>query len=92
MSTVHCHSCGSCGFPLQTAADHAGGRMDSPFCSTCGDERGELKSYAEVLAANAAYYVRQQGLHPDAARTLAAALLASMPAWQSVGGSPSGVH
>jgi hypothetical protein len=92
MSTDHCRSCGSCGFPMQSPDDFAGGRADSLFCSTCGDERGQLKPYDDVLAANAAYYVRQQGLHPDAARTLAAALLASMPAWQTAGRSPSGVH
>lgn len=92
MSTAHCRSCGSCGFPMQTPEDFAGGHADSAFCSTCGDDQGQLKPYAEVLAANAAYYVRQQGVHPDAARALAAALLASMPAWKHAATPPSGVH
>ena len=77
-----CPSCGSCGFPMQSADDFAGGKRDSAYCSTCGDEMGRLKPYDEVRSANAAYLVRQQGLAPGAARGLARALLASMPAWK----------
>ena len=77
-----CPSCGSCGFPMQSPDDFAGGKRDSAYCSTCGDETGRLKPYDEVLSANAAYLVRQQGLDPGAARGLARALLASMPAWK----------
>mgnify|MGYP003460784046 FL=1 len=83
MSESHCVSCGSCGFPMQAPADFAGGNTESAYCATCGDELGKLKPYAEVLQANAAYYEREQGLHPEAARDLARALLASMPAWKS---------
>ena len=78
-----CPSCGSCGFPMRAADDFAGGKSDSAYCSTCGDASGRLKPYEEVLSANAAYLVRQQGLDPGAARGLARALLASMPAWKS---------
>jgi hypothetical protein len=67
---------------MQSADDFAGGKRDSAYCSTCGDEMGQLKPYDEVLSANAAYLVRQQGLDPGAARGLARALLASMPAWK----------
>jgi len=77
-----CPSCGSCGFPMQSPDGFAGGKRDSAYCSTCGDETGRLKPYDEVLSANAAYLVRQQGLDPGAARGLARALLASMPAWK----------
>jgi len=67
---------------MQSPDDFAGGKRDSAYCSTCGDETGRLKPYDEVLSANAAYLVRQQGLDPGAARGLARALLASMPAWK----------
>ena len=82
MSETHCPSCGSCGFPMRTPSDFAGGRVGAAYCSTCGDDSGQLKPYDEVLHANAAYLVRQQGLDPDAARGMARALLASMPAWK----------
>ena len=83
MSESHCVSCGSCGFPMQAPADFAGGNTDSAYCATCGDELGRLRPYDEVLQANATYYEREQGLHPEAARDLARALLASMPAWKA---------
>jgi hypothetical protein len=85
MSNTHCRSCGSCGFPIREPADFAGGRSYSPYCSTCADETGVLRPYEDVLRANADYYVRQQGVHPDAAREMARALLASMPAWKQSG-------
>ena len=82
-SPDHCPSCGSCGFPMRTPDDFAGGKPGSAYCSTCGDETGQLKPYDEVLRANADSLVRQQGLDPGAARRLARALLASMPAWKN---------
>ena len=82
MTDDHCRSCGSCGFPMRAPHDFAGGRSDAAYCSTCGDDTGALRPYDDVLAANAAYFVRQQGVHPDAARRLASALLATQPAWR----------
>jgi hypothetical protein len=83
MPDIHCISCGSCGFPMVEPEDFAGARPGSPYCSTCGDDDGSLKHYAEVLALNADYLVRQQGLDPAAARDMAHTLLMSMPAWRT---------
>ncbi|MDP1684976.1 zinc ribbon domain-containing protein [Hydrogenophaga sp.] len=79
----HCPSCGSCGFPMREPADFAGGQPGAVYCSTCGDDTGQLRPFDEVLQANANYLVRQQGLDPIAAREMAHALLAAMPAWQA---------
>ncbi|MBC7990949.1 MAG: AraC family transcriptional regulator [Luteimonas sp.] len=67
---------------MRAPADFAGGRIDAAYCSSCGDEAGQLRPYDEVLQVNADYLVRQQGLDPGAARELAGALLAGMPAWK----------
>jgi hypothetical protein len=83
MSKDLCPSCGSCGFPMREPADFAGGNVTAVYCSSCGDDAGRLKPYDEVLEVNAAYLVRQQGLDAGAARDMARALLASMPAWQA---------
>lgn len=83
MATELCRSCGSCGFPMREPGDFAGGDPDAEFCSTCAEPGGRLKPYAEVLEANAEYFVRQQGVDPTAARAMAGALLAAMPAWKS---------
>jgi hypothetical protein len=83
--TIHlCRSCGSCGFPMRHPADFAGGNTAAQYCSTCAQADGALKPFEEVLQANAAYFVRQQGIDPQAALTLARALLISMPAWQAL--------
>lgn len=81
MSDQHCPSCGSCGFPMRAPEDFAGGRPDAAYCSTCGDDHGALRPYEDVLRANADYLAREQGIDPGAARELARALLATMPAW-----------
>jgi uncharacterized Zn finger protein (UPF0148 family) len=82
MTEKHCPSCGSCGFPMMRPDDFAGSNPGSAYCSTCGTDDGELKPYREVVALNAEYLVRQQGIDPAAAHKLACDLLASMPAWQ----------
>jgi hypothetical protein len=68
---------------MRAPDDFAGGKTDAAYCSTCGDESGRLKPYDDVLRANADHLVRQQGLDPGAARGLARALLATMPAWKN---------
>ena len=83
MTNEHCPSCGSCGFPMREPADFAGGKMGAPYCNSCGDDAGRLKPYASVLKANADYFIREQGLDPGAAREMARALLAGMPAWKN---------
>lgn len=77
-----CRSCGSCGFPMRAVDDYAGGNPDAEYCSTCAEASGRLRPYGEVLQANADYLVREQGIAPQAARAMAHALLASMPAWR----------
>jgi hypothetical protein len=67
---------------MRTPTDFAGSRLDAVYCSTCGDEGGQLKPWDAVLQANADYLVREQGLDPGAARGMASALLATMPAWK----------
>ena len=77
-----CRSCGSCGFPMQSQADFAGGNPEAVYCSTCADDQGRLRPFEVVLEANAEYLVRLQGLAIGAARELARSLLVAMPAWR----------
>jgi hypothetical protein len=82
MTSDLCRSCGSCGFPMREAEDYAGGNTAALYCSTCGNANGQLKPFNEVVQANAAYFVREQGVDPTAAQAMASALLLSMPAWR----------
>jgi hypothetical protein len=70
---------------MRMPADFAGGQVGAAYCSTCGDETGQLKPYNQVLQLNAEYLVRQQGLDRSAAREMARVMLASMPAWKHHG-------
>jgi Putative zinc ribbon domain len=83
MTTLLCRSCGSCGFPMNSAEDHAGGNPESDYCSTCAEASGTLKPFDEVVNANADYFAREQGIDVNAAREMAKALLMSQPAWQA---------
>jgi Putative zinc ribbon domain len=81
MPDRHCPSCGSCGFPMEAKDDFAGGNPDAAYCSTCADPNGQLKPFDTVVALNADYFVRHQGVDLSAAVQLARALLQSMPVW-----------
>jgi len=68
--------------PMRTPNDHCLGDVSKPFCTYCGRENGELKSYDEVLAGMAGYLQGTQGLGEDAARQTAAMMMAHLPAWR----------
>lgn len=80
--TEKCTSCGSCGMPLETPADHALGDVTSEYCRFCTDEQGRLLPYERVLAITAEHLVTSQGITAEAAQHLAEGLLADMPAWR----------
>ncbi len=80
--TTKCVSCGSCGFPMEKDDDFALSDRSQPYCRNCTDARGTLLSYEAVLVANAQYYIESQGISADAARGMAATLMAAMPAWR----------
>jgi hypothetical protein len=67
---------------MRTPEEYAGGNLAATYCSSCADASGRLKPFSEVLQINADYFVREQGIDPQAARQIAHALLISMPAWQ----------
>jgi Putative zinc ribbon domain len=77
-----CPACGSCGMPMEKPEDFALGDPTSEYCSSCTDRQGKLLSYEQVLEMNARYYITSQGITPEAARHMAQALLADMPAWR----------
>lgn len=77
-----CISCGSCGMPMEKPEDFALGDVTQPYCAYCTDARGKLLPYEQVLDINARIYEQSQGVTSEAAKRLAQALLADMPAWR----------
>ncbi|MBS0630191.1 MAG: AraC family transcriptional regulator [Verrucomicrobia bacterium] len=76
-----CHSCSSCGMPLQNPSDHALADETIPYCSHCTNKDGSLKSYEEVLEGTKGYFIDYQGLDPQAAQKMAENVLKKQPAW-----------
>lgn len=76
-----CESCTSCGMPFKSAADHALGNENIPYCTYCTTQDGKLKSYEEVLQGTTGYFIHSQGLDPKAAKQMAEMLLKKQPAW-----------
>lgn len=66
---------------MEQESDFAGGNRAAQYCSTCADSSGLLKPFDIVVALNAEYFVRHQGIEPSAAIELSRTLLLSMPAW-----------
>lgn len=73
--------CVSCGMPMRAPADFAAGDTAKNFCVHCGDANGNLKTYEEVLAGFTGFISTTQGLVPQAAQSMAAQAMSSMPAW-----------
>jgi len=81
-----CPACGSCGMPMERPEDFALGNPASLYCRYCTDAQGNLLPYEQVLATEIGFYVKSQGITPEAATRLAEALLADKPAWKSRAG------
>jgi hypothetical protein len=82
MKNEKCVACASCGFPLRQTTDFAMGDPTSPYCAACVDHLGRLRSYDEILEMNVRYLESNQGIDRQAARHLAATLMADLPAWK----------
>ena len=74
--------CISCGMPLRTKEEHAGGDESKNYCIHCARPDGSMKSYDEVLAGMTAFLVRTQGFDQEPARKAAAGMMAGLPAWK----------
>jgi hypothetical protein len=74
--------CISCGMPLRTPQEYAGGDESKNYCVHCARPDGSLRSYDEVLAGMTAFLVRTQGFDQEAARKAAVGMMAGLPAWK----------
>lgn len=82
-------TCISCGMPLIKPEDHAAGDESRGWCKHCGDEKGDLKPYDQVLFGMTMWMVQTQGLDEQVAKANAAKMLAQMPAWKDHGDGAS---
>lgn len=76
-----CEACTSCGMPFRERTDYALGDESQPYCKNCTRQDGTLRSYDEVLALTARYFIDSQGVDPQVAERMAKDLLSTLPAW-----------
>lgn len=74
--------CISCGMPMRSAEEHGGGDPNAPHCHHCAAPDGSLKPYEEVRAGMAQFIVHSQGVDAEVAKTMAADMMAQLPAWK----------
>ncbi|MBN1914557.1 MAG: hypothetical protein JW769_01550 [Parachlamydiales bacterium] len=76
--------CISCGMPLREKKDYPCGDESKNFCVHCGDEKGNLKSYDEVLKGMSGFFQKEQGVDEHTAQSIAKTVMAKMPAWKGL--------
>ena len=67
--------------PLRQVSDHASNDVQKDWCRHCANEDGSMKGYEDVLNGMSAFLVRTQGIDDGVARTMAANMMAKLPAW-----------
>ena len=75
--------CEACGMPLTEPKEFAQGWPDNPYCVYCTDDKGNLKSYDDVLVGYANYIMTQKGNSLEEAKKIAAEAMAKLPAWKN---------
>ena len=82
MSSTTTQRCDSCGMPLESAHDHALGRLDFPYCRHCAPG-GRLQSFKERFDEMVQLAMREQGLDRETAEARTRDYLRTMPAWKN---------
>jgi len=75
--------CRSCGMPMTTPGQHAGGNPRAVYCGYCAARSGKIKPFPQVLEGMTNFLVINQGLPKVEARKAAKAYLLKMPAWRA---------
>lgn len=76
-------ACQSCGAPMPTARDHAGGKESVPYCVHCADASGALLPYDTVKKNMAEQrFMKVNNMPRRGAEEAATRALAQMPAWR----------
>jgi len=75
-------TCIACGMPMEKPEDFALGDETKDWCVHCARPDGSLRSYDEALEGMTGFIVQSQGLDHEAARGVAASMMAKLPAWK----------
>lgn len=79
--------CISCGAPMRKKTDFPVGDESLEYCKFCARPDGTMLTYEEKLEGLAEAFFRTKKMDREAARRVAARLMATQPAWQGRGRS-----
>ncbi len=74
--------CDSCGMPMVESQDFGGGDVENRCCVHCCNDKGNLKSYDEVLNGMVAFAVKNTGVSHQKAMDAARENMKQLPAWR----------
>nr|WP_031391886.1 zinc ribbon domain-containing protein [Kineothrix alysoides] len=74
-------TCISCGMPMKTPSEFAGGDTEKDYCVHCAHSDGSMKSFEEQKASLTQFIIKTQGLDRAVAENAAIAMMKKLPAW-----------
>lgn len=84
LTTPGAAACQSCGAPMASANDHAGGREDAQYCRFCADKSGKLYAFDTVVENMAVErFMKVNGMPRAGAEEHARRALLAMPVWKN---------
>ncbi|HEY4438863.1 MAG TPA: zinc ribbon domain-containing protein [Candidatus Elarobacter sp.] len=75
-------TCGSCGFSMKDAGDHAPGDPHSAHCAYCSKPDGALQDFDERFERMVQWSLRRDGGDRAAAERSTRAYMKTMPLWK----------
>ncbi len=73
--------CESCGMPMQRATDHGNEDLNNPYCVSCTDDEGKLKSFDVVKTQMIEFYTQIKNCSWLEAENVVAEMMKHLPAW-----------
>ena len=75
--------CESCGMPMREEKEFGGNNLENKYCVYCTDQKGQLKSYDEVLQGMKSFIMQSMGQTEEQALKTAKENMGKMPAWMA---------
>lgn len=75
-------TCISCGMPMKTPSEFAGGDTKKDYCVHCSHPDGSMKSFEEQKASMTQFIVKTQEFDEGVALKTAEDVMKKLPAWQ----------
>lgn len=85
-------NCKSCGRIMTKPEDYSDGNIESPYCSSCTNADGSLKSLDEITLHIANQLIMSQGIDREAATKAARSILSVQPEWRTRMGNSDKTH